>query len=149
MGERVPLMRAAFFENARNLFGERCPDCELLWEEHAEIFGEIKPGSTLFKKLEKAALPLSEIETPEVRDYTKKTSLVFGLEVSTNSVIPFFGREKLEAVWQGGKCKDMAAVCFLYDERTEELEYLCAAVEVLKGSHCYPYSDAETSIAHA
>ena len=65
-------------------------------------------------------------------------SLVYGrdlLKEISEGEKPFL----LESSSRGVRIKELV---FLVDTRTDELEYLCAAVHVLKGSHCY--DDGET-----
>jgi hypothetical protein len=85
--------------------------------------------------------PLAALQREEVREELKAADLVFGHdEAQGGKPVLFFGRELLEqiaAIGQGRPCRTFR---ISYDQRTDQLEYLIAAVEVLKGSHCYQAS---------
>lgn len=82
-------------------------------------------------------LPLSALTNPDVREDVKSGDIVSGVDAATRDFALFYGAEKLEEIVSSGVAGAVRHMSFLYDSRTDELEYIVAVVQVLKGSHCY------------
>lgn len=89
-------------------------------------------------------LNVSDLQNPGMRELVRHCDLIYGIDDSRtegNETI-FFGRALLEDVargraaeWEPGAVR-MAKIH--YDQRTDSLECLLAAVQVLKGKDEYP-----------
>ena len=97
---------------------------ELPPEEYPDYFGD-------------TPLPLSALTNPDVREDVKSCDVVSGVDSSTGNFALFYGAEKLKEIVSSGVAGTVPRMSFLYDSRTDELEYILAVVQVLKGSHCY------------
>ena len=82
-------------------------------------------------------IPLEAIADPTVRETMKAADVIFGVDVSRGTENIFWGRTALRKIVNSGKSKPLKVMRFAYDQRTDSLEYLCAAVEVVKGAHSY------------
>jgi hypothetical protein len=85
------------------------------------------------------ARPVQSLERPEVREEVCRAGIIVGRDPRTGAGSLFYGKEMLEDIAKGRQHEfgPQRAVAFLLDFRTIELEYLIAAVQVLKGSCCY------------
>jgi hypothetical protein len=83
---------------------------------------------------------ISVIQDPAVREEIKKAGVIFGVDSATGAPSIFYGKEMLKEIARGRAAEWDAQVilAFKYDStQGDELEYLYAAVEVLKGECCY------------
>jgi hypothetical protein len=85
---------------------------------------------------------VSDIEKPDVREQIQRCSIILGIDDSRfdKHETCFFVRAILEEISKGRAAEwpegtEMAKIH--YNQETTSLEYLCAAVQVLKGSHEY------------
>ncbi len=83
------------------------------------------------------AVPVRTLEDPKVREWVKDAAVVLGLDTSRDELVLFYGRETLEMINRTGVADSLPVAVLSYDQRTDELEFLIAAVRVLKGSDCY------------
>ena len=84
--------------------------------------------------------PLSSLQSPKFRDELKKAHLIFGRDKSrAHAEILFFGKERLEKVARGQlEFSQCDRIDIEYDQTDgDQLEFLVAAIEVLRGSCCY------------
>jgi hypothetical protein len=89
----------------------------------------------------KDVYPLAALEREIVRAALKGADLVFGHDESRDGrPVLFFGRETLEEIAADRQSRPCNVFRISYDSRTDQLEYLAAAVEALKGSCCYEAS---------
>ena len=85
------------------------------------------------------AIPVAELERPEVRALVGKATIVLGVDPDGNESI-FYGRSLLEDIARRGHTTEygpQAVISFAVDFQTDEPEYLCAALTVLKGACDY------------
>ena len=89
--------------------------------------------------LREMASPVRRIEEPGVREQMKDAGLIWGCDTASDCVALFYGREMLEDIAKGrdSEFDAQAHIAFELDFRTEDLEYLCAAVQTHRGAHCY------------
>ncbi len=93
--------------------------------------------------LREMASPVQRIEEPDIREQMKEAGLIWGCDTASDCVALFYGREMLEDISKGrdSEFDPQITIAFELDFRTEELEYLCAAVQKLRGAHCYQSED--------
>lgn len=86
-------------------------------------------------------IPITELERAEVRALVQECSIVWAFDRHLDQFSLFHGKEMLEDIARGGphatEFDPQETIVFEIDSSTEELEFLVAAVTVLKGSHCY------------
>lgn len=77
-----------------------------------------------------------------MREIVQRCSIIIGVDDSRfdKNETPFFGRAVLEEVSRGRAAEwleetEMAKLH--YNQETDELQWLCAAIQVLKGRHEY------------
>jgi hypothetical protein len=91
--------------------------------------------------------PLTALQREEVRAEMRAADLILGHnEAQGGKPVLFFGREALERIAANGREELLSVFRVAYDSRTDQLEYLAAAVEVLKGSHCYQASGPQPKV---
>jgi len=84
------------------------------------------------------ALPLTALADPKIQFWLEQADVVWGFDVAKNNLPSlFFGKERLLQCIKEEKPFTARVVSFLFDSRTDSLEYLGAAVQALKGSDCY------------
>jgi hypothetical protein len=76
-----------------------------------------------------------EIETQEGRRLIGAADVIIGRDVMSQREFVVFGRKALRRAAKGQQ--KAYGLVVLLDQDTEELEYLCAACQVLKGTHEY------------
>jgi hypothetical protein len=59
--------------------------------------------------------------------------VIFGIDVMTRNEFLVYGRKALEKIQRTGKSKPLAVLYIEVDQEGDELEKLCAMVEVVKG----------------
>jgi len=67
----------------------------------------------------------------------KDAEVIIGVDVMSQRPFLVYGRDTVERVAAGGRAKKVRALAVELDQETEELERLCALVQVLKGRHDY------------
>ena len=68
----------------------------------------------------------------------KDADLIFGFDISREVDVLMYGRQALQAVIESGKRRPFRVLRIEYDQRNgDQLEYLLAAIRVLKGRHDY------------
>ena len=83
---------------------------------------------------------VSDLGHESVRLQVAKSDIVIGVDRSSGSETPFFGRALLAEIARGRAAEwepGTGLVRITYDPGTRELERLCAAIQVLKGKHEY------------
>ena len=87
----------------------------------------------------RGAIPVREIEREAVRMLIQQADVIYGYDIHKGTRHLFYGEGTLRYVAQSGQAQHLAVLTFAVDFREEspELEYLYAAIEVLKGSCCY------------
>lgn len=88
------------------------------------------------RRLKAIAVPVKSFEDSAFRDVVARAGIVRGLDTSRDSLSLFFGRRMLKDILAGRAAEwgPQLVVVVAYDQRTNEFEYLVAAVKVLKGS---------------
>lgn len=94
-------------------------------------------SSAFVEALKARAMPLSVLEEPAAREELKKSDLVFGYFRDTDSLEVFYGKRALEQAAASGRPFAGPTAVFSVSNETSEIEYLCAALQVLKGSYDY------------
>jgi hypothetical protein len=90
---------------------------------------------------------LTALQREEVRAVMKVADVIYGHdEAQGGKPVLFFGREALERIATAGREEFLSVFRVSYDSRTTQLEYLAAAVEVLKGSCCYQPSGPQPKV---
>lgn len=86
-----------------------------------------------------------ELEVEQGRRLLKAANVVIGRDVMSLREFLVFGRQAVRRVAQGNQ--PGAVLVVELDQETDELEYLCAACQVLKGQHEYlsPANGDQTS----
>jgi hypothetical protein len=82
---------------------------------------------------------VSQIAEQSIREFMQGASVIAGIDRKTGAKAVFYGREKLLEL---SKKEDHSTlegrmIIFSYDNASEELEYLAATVEVIKGYCSY------------
>jgi hypothetical protein len=88
-------------------------------------------------------MPVISLQRPEVRDRVKQASVVLGVDADGNETL-FYGRRMLEDIARRGHTTEFGpqvVIRFAVDPQTDDPEYLCTAVAVLKGSCDYQGAD--------
>lgn len=83
---------------------------------------------------------MAAIASEEVRALIRRADLIWGVDVRDllrERPSLFFGKALLEEGVLTGRTIRGQALLFALDFASDRLEYLCAAVQVLKGSCCY------------
>lgn len=82
-------------------------------------------------------ITVRDIERPEVRELMRESNLIIGHDLATGNEPIFFGLGMLEDIIHGHQHEygPQLVLSVSYDSRTDELEYLYVAVQVLRG-HC-------------
>ncbi len=123
----------------------------LTGEAIAAFYGEPTPivdadreaDGELTDPLGETPLPSKSLQDAEVRDQLRNAKIVFGVDSSMGDWSFFYGKNSLADVILSGHPSDEQVISFLYDGRTDELEWLYAAVRTLKGSCCYELPNQE------
>jgi hypothetical protein len=99
------------------------------YEEIEAFIDQLKARAVAVRKLEDSAF----------RERVKRTDLVVGFDGLTGDMAVFYGRDKLQDIAAGRDAEFDAQriVVFDYKNDSEELEFICAAVEILKGECDY------------
>jgi hypothetical protein len=92
--------------------------------------------------LSKSAMSLDALADPDCRNHVAEADVIWGVKTSTGEPTLFYGKSFLDEIIQSGKARTAKIMSFWYDPATTQLEYLIAAVSVLKGSHCYESNGA-------
>jgi len=82
-------------------------------------------------------IPVRFLEYPHVREQVKVADVVWGLDRRSGTRSLFFGKTTLEDIVNKGEARAVRTLTIAIDAQTDELEYLYAAVQVLKGTCCY------------
>lgn len=77
------------------------------------------------------------IAQPEVREQIKEADITFGVNAVTEESTLFYGKEMLQGIIKRKTGKQLVIIAFRIDYETGELEYLHAAIQVLKSDCCY------------
>ncbi len=77
------------------------------------------------------------LETEEYRDRLKAAEVIMGVDVDSGHEFLVFGRDCLQRIIDRNETESIAVVRVSLDQDTDELEWLCAAVQVLKGRDEY------------
>jgi hypothetical protein len=97
-------------------------------------------------QLKKLAQPLSTIQDDPphyngswAREEVKKANVIWGYDTVRDRMTLFYGKDFLERIINEDGDEDTYPIqkVFEYDQRTDSLAWLVAAVQVLKGSDCY------------
>lgn len=81
------------------------------------------------------------------RELLKQADIIRGIDVKTKNDFLVYGRETLERIVKSGVPERVRIVYVGLDQATEELEWLLAAVKVLKGHFDYqPSSEGENGM---
>lgn len=87
---------------------------------------------------ENRAVPISHFEDPNFREEVKGADVILGWDSHRRFTSIFYGAPMLDLIASGAVGgQKLRSIAISFDSRTSQLEYLVAAVEVLKGSHCY------------
>jgi hypothetical protein len=86
-------------------------------------------------------LPVKAIEQAEVRDSIKDADIILGVDNHTGEEALFYGESMLKRIVRTDQAESAKVMRFGLDFSMSELEYLCAAVMILKGSCCYRSGD--------
>jgi len=87
--------------------------------------------------------PVESLRNPSERELLKVADVVFGIDSSTGDYSIFYGRQLLKQIATGGEVRELPSISYLYDSRTDQLELLVAAVQLVKGSCDYPRNDTK------
>ena len=84
------------------------------------------------------ALPLTSLADPKIQFWLEQADVVWGFDVAKNNQPSLmFGKQRMLQCIKEKKPFVARVMSFFFDSRTNSLEYLIAAVQVLKGSDCY------------
>jgi len=90
------------------------------------------------RELSEIAMPLVALQDSKTQFWLEQADIVWGFDTSKNDEPALiFGKSKMKACINDNKPFEARSVAFLYDNQTDSLEYLIAAVLALKGKHCY------------
>ena len=87
---------------------------------------------------EERAVPIQIFQDPQSREIVKQADLIYAWDTHSKLPLLFYGERRLGDIAAGrhdGRSQGMVVIAI--DARADQLEYLYAAVEVLKGSCCY------------
>ena len=93
----------------------------------------MKVNPMLFESCRLSALDVRQIASEETREQVKAADVVVGFDLLTGGAAIFFGLDALKSIVKTQKTKRLTPIAFNYDQSGDELEYLVAAVTVLKG----------------
>ena len=82
-------------------------------------------------------IPVHALEEPEYREVLKSADIIYGVDVNSRHEFLLFGREQLQRIVDSGVTEQAAVAKVELDHDTDELEWVIAAVTVLKGHHDY------------
>jgi len=88
-----------------------------------------------------ANIQVHALELPEVRETLKHADVIFGVDVDSEREFVVYGKEVLQRIVASNEGKMLRVARVELDQDTHELEYLLAAVRVLRGHD--DYQDAE------
>jgi hypothetical protein len=83
------------------------------------------------------AIPIGKLEDPAVRQLVVDAAIVIGRDSRDGHETAFYGRPMLKYIASSQQPAAVKVVRFVLDFGTDELEYLSAAVQVLKGRDDY------------
>lgn len=87
---------------------------------------------------ENRAVPISRFEDPAFREMVMAADVILGWDTHRRATSIFYGAPMLDLIASGAVGnQSLGVVVVSVDSRTTQLEYLVAAVQALKGSHCY------------
>lgn len=78
-----------------------------------------------------------ELETRQARTAIADADVIVGKDIMSEREFLIYGREFLERIVQTGQKEKAKRLVIELDQETQELEYACAAVQVLKGQCDY------------
>ena len=81
--------------------------------------------------------PVTALKDADAREVLKRADLIIGIDSYTRHTSIFFGLDRINKIKATGITEVLCSASVLYDSRTDQLEYLYVAVEMLKGSCCY------------
>jgi hypothetical protein len=82
--------------------------------------------------------PLSALKNDDVRAELKRADVIFGHDdAQGGELVLFYGIALLHRMLAEGRSPQFRVFNVSYDSRTDQLEWLVAAVRALKGSCCY------------
>lgn len=99
-------------------------------EPASNLGGRTRPSPT-------KPIPVQALRDEATRERLRLAVLVVGIDRHSGSDMLFYGAEVVQEIVRTGIGAQVPTIHFLYDARTDSLEYLCAAVEFIKGSCCY------------
>ena len=86
-------------------------------------------------------IALDMLSRPDIRQLVQEADVILGVDQSRGGLaILMYGRDLLQLIREGRACELIGpkkAVAAIYDQRTDSLEYLLAAVQHLKGRDEY------------
>jgi hypothetical protein len=80
------------------------------------------------------AIPLVELAKPERRSELESIDLIVGCDTATEAAVLFYGRSTLEQLVASGTGRKLSSLVFSFNSQSEELEYLIATCQAIKGS---------------
>jgi hypothetical protein len=114
-------------------------DIPLTLEEHSPYRLIVEGRALTPGEVGEEALSLGALADPAIRERVQRAGIILGWDRRTRRLIVFFGEElwgeflrRHEAEWT-----PPFIMAFAFDSSGDELEYLVAAIKVLKGSCCY------------
>lgn len=75
-----------------------------------------------------------EIHVDRGRDLLEAADVVIGVDIISQEEVLVYGRDALQEVVDGQE-PPRSVLYVTYDQDTDELEYLCAACQLVKGEH--------------
>ena len=85
--------------------------------------------------IKEMAIPVRKITFKEVRKAMKAADIIWGWDTSRDCKVLFYGREFMKTVAEGEEERVASLLSIEYNQDfPEQLEYLVAAIETLKGS---------------
>lgn len=107
-----------------------------------KMFTDNCPQNELHKRMLSFAIPVISIADPKVRGIMKEAGFILGVDTAPGSTCTslFYGADMLHDIMKGRLAEwfpKQRVIIFSLDFRRDELEYLCAAVQHLRGRCCY------------
>jgi hypothetical protein len=93
--------------------------------------------------MEKPTIAVHSLEIPEYREELRKADVVFGVDVNTQREFLVYGRATLEQIVTSGQGEHLRVARVELDQETNELEFLLAVIQTLRGHHDYQASTDE------
>ena len=91
--------------------------------------------------MSKATISVHSLEIPEYREELRQADVIFGVDVNSQREFLVYGRSALKRIIRSGQEILLRVVRVELDQETDELEYLLAALHVLRGHHDYQASE--------